>query len=73
MLTERLDVAVYGYVRVSTDRQADDGESLGTQQRVIEGYAMMNTLALDKIFVSAASPDQGHSASARKARACSPL
>jgi DNA invertase Pin-like site-specific DNA recombinase len=36
---------------VSTDRQADDGESLGTQQRVIEGYAMMNELTLDKIFV----------------------
>jgi putative DNA-invertase from lambdoid prophage Rac len=44
-------MAVYGYVRVSTDRQADDGESLGTQQRIIEGYAMMNGLALDKIFV----------------------
>jgi Resolvase, N terminal domain len=38
-------------VRVSTDRQADDGESLGTQQRVIEGYAMMQGLKLDVIFV----------------------
>src|SRR5690349_18779006 len=44
-------MAVYGYVRVSTDRQADDGESLGTQQRIIEGYAMMNALTLDRIFV----------------------
>jgi DNA invertase Pin-like site-specific DNA recombinase len=44
-------MAVYGYVRVSTDRQADDGESLGTQQRIIEGYAMMNALTLDSIFV----------------------
>jgi DNA invertase Pin-like site-specific DNA recombinase len=44
-------MAVYGYVRVSTDRQADDGESLGTQQRIIEGYAMMNGLMLDSIFV----------------------
>jgi DNA invertase Pin-like site-specific DNA recombinase len=34
-------MAVYGYIRVSTDRQADEGESLGTQQRQIEGYAMM--------------------------------
>jgi DNA invertase Pin-like site-specific DNA recombinase len=34
-------MAVYGYVRVSTDRQVDDGESLGTQQRIIHGYAMM--------------------------------
>jgi len=30
-------MSVHGYVRVSTDRQADDGESLGTQQRIIEG------------------------------------
>lgn len=44
-------MAVYGYVRVSTDRQADEGESLGTQQRVVEGYAMMNGLTLDSIFV----------------------
>ncbi|MGC2200824.1 MAG: recombinase family protein, partial [Stellaceae bacterium] len=42
---------VYGYVRVSTDRQADDGESLGTQQRIIEGYAMMNGLTLDSVFI----------------------
>ena len=44
-------MGVYGYVRVSTDRQADDGESLGTQQRVIEGYAMMNGLPVDAIFI----------------------
>lgn len=44
-------MAVYGYVRVSTDRQADDGESLGTQQRIIEGYAMMNGLVLGGVFV----------------------
>jgi DNA invertase Pin-like site-specific DNA recombinase len=44
-------MAVYGYVRVSTERQADDGESLGTQQRVIEGYAMMQGLSLDAVFV----------------------
>jgi DNA invertase Pin-like site-specific DNA recombinase len=44
-------MAVYGYVRVSTDRQAEDGESLGTQQRVIEGYAMMHGLQLDRMFV----------------------
>jgi len=38
-------------VRVSTDRQADEGESLGTQQRTIEGYAMMQGMALENIFV----------------------
>jgi DNA invertase Pin-like site-specific DNA recombinase len=42
---------VYGYARVSTDRQADEGESLGTQQRTIEGYAMMQGMTLAGIFV----------------------
>jgi DNA invertase Pin-like site-specific DNA recombinase len=44
-------MAVYGYVRVSTERQADDGESLGTQRRVIEGYALMQGPSLDTVFV----------------------
>ena len=44
-------MAVYGYSRVSTDRQADEGESLGTQQRVIDGYAMMQGLTVDRMFV----------------------
>jgi DNA invertase Pin-like site-specific DNA recombinase len=51
MLTRGGGIAVYGYVRVSTDRQADDGESIGAQRRIIEGYAMMNGLTLDTIFV----------------------
>jgi putative DNA-invertase from lambdoid prophage Rac len=62
-------MAVYGYVRVSTERQADDGESLGTQQRVIDGYAMMNGLTLDSIFVE---PGRSRSASAPKVHACWP-
>jgi DNA invertase Pin-like site-specific DNA recombinase len=44
-------MAVYGYVRVSTERQAEEGESLGAQQRTVEGYAMMHGLALDHVFV----------------------
>lgn len=44
-------MAVYGYVRVSTDRQAEEGESLGAQQRTVEGYAMMHGLTLDRVFV----------------------
>lgn len=44
-------MAVYGYVRVSTGRQADEGESLPAQQRQIEGYAMMIGLKLDKVYV----------------------
>ena len=38
-------------MRVSTERQADDGESLGTQRRVIEGYALMQGPSLDTVFV----------------------
>jgi len=44
-------MAVYAYTRVSTDRQASDGESLDVQQRTIDGYAMMHGLAVDRVFV----------------------
>jgi putative DNA-invertase from lambdoid prophage Rac len=44
-------MAVYGYVRVSTDRQADEGESLEVQRRKIEGRAKENGWTLDKVFV----------------------
>ncbi len=42
---------VYGYVRVSTDRQAEEGESLGAQQRALQGYAMMQGFEIDRMFV----------------------
>jgi len=44
-------MAVYGYVRVSTERQADEGESLGQQERKIGGYAQMQGMTLDRVFV----------------------
>lgn len=44
-------MAIYGYCRVSTERQAEEGESLGAQQRTIEGYAMMNGLKIDRVFI----------------------
>lgn len=44
-------MAVYGYVRVSTSRQAEDGESLDVQQRTIAGYAMMHGLTVNQSFV----------------------
>ena len=47
-------MAVYGYVRVSTKQQAEDGLSLEAQQRQIEGYAMMHGLEIDEIFVERA-------------------
>jgi putative DNA-invertase from lambdoid prophage Rac len=44
-------MATYGYARVSTIRQADDGESLPVQERTIGGYAMMHGLTVDRVFV----------------------
>ena len=44
-------MAIFGYARVSTMRQADEGESLDVQQRTISGYAMMHGLIVDRIFV----------------------
>jgi putative DNA-invertase from lambdoid prophage Rac len=42
---------IYGYCRVSTTRQASEGESLDVQRRQIEGYALMQGLAVDEIIV----------------------
>jgi putative DNA-invertase from lambdoid prophage Rac len=44
-------VAAYGYVRVSTARQAEEGLSLEVQRRQVEGYALMHGLTLDRVFV----------------------
>jgi putative DNA-invertase from lambdoid prophage Rac len=44
-------MAAYGYARVSTSRQADDGESLDVQQRQMEGYALMQGLTVDRMFI----------------------
>jgi DNA invertase Pin-like site-specific DNA recombinase len=44
-------MAVYGYCRVSTARQATDGESLDVQRRQIEGYAHMHGLTLRGVVV----------------------
>lgn len=44
-------MAVYGYARVSTLQQASEGESLGAQQRQIEGWCHMSGVTLDKVFV----------------------
>jgi putative DNA-invertase from lambdoid prophage Rac len=44
-------MSVFGYVRVSTVRQVDDGESLDVQQRQIRGYADMHALVLREVVV----------------------
>jgi putative DNA-invertase from lambdoid prophage Rac len=50
-MTKRVLPGVYGYSRVSTDRQAEEGESLGVQERVISGYALMLGLEVSQNFV----------------------
>jgi DNA invertase Pin-like site-specific DNA recombinase len=51
---------VWGYCRVSTIAQADDGESLDVQRRQISGYATMQGLTVTRTFtergVSGAKP-----------------
>jgi putative DNA-invertase from lambdoid prophage Rac len=44
-------MATYGYCRVSTWRQANEGESLDVQRRQIEGYVHMHGLTLDGLVV----------------------
>jgi DNA invertase Pin-like site-specific DNA recombinase len=36
---------------VSTDRQANEGESLGVQERQLQGYVTMQGMKLDRVFV----------------------
>ena len=47
-------MTVYAYSRVSTTRQADEGESLDVQQRTMAGYALMRGLSIDRLFVERA-------------------
>ena len=69
-LTER-KMAIYGYCRVSTVRQASEGESLDVHRRQIEGYAHMHGLTLTGVVV-----EEGVSGSVlvaeRAAAGCSP-
>jgi putative DNA-invertase from lambdoid prophage Rac len=44
-------MAVFGYCRVSTLKQANEGESLDVQRRQIEGYALMHGLTLAGVLV----------------------
>jgi hypothetical protein len=44
-------IAVYGYVRVSTFSQAEEGQNLGVQERQIRGDAQILALEVDRVFV----------------------
>src|SRR5919108_1658688 len=46
-----MTMSVYGYCRVSTDRQANEGESLGVQEHQLQGYVTMQGMRLDRVFV----------------------
>lgn len=46
-----IEMAIYGYCRVSTVRQMMEGESLEVQRRQIEGYAQMHGMTLTDIVV----------------------
>jgi len=43
-------MTIYGYTRVSTDRQAE-GDSLAAQTRQLEGWALMKDVSLGRVFV----------------------
>jgi DNA invertase Pin-like site-specific DNA recombinase len=44
-------MVVYGYCRVSTLKQASEGESLDVQRRQIEGYCIMHSLPLANVLI----------------------
>jgi putative DNA-invertase from lambdoid prophage Rac len=44
-------MTTYGYARVSTVKQVDEGESLEVQQRTISGYALMHGMTVDQTFI----------------------
>jgi DNA invertase Pin-like site-specific DNA recombinase len=44
-------MATFGYCRVSTARQAAEGESLEVQERQLRGYALQHGLTLDDIVI----------------------
>lgn len=44
-------MVVFGYCRVSTERQAAEGESLDVQERQIHGYAHMKDLRVHEMIV----------------------
>jgi putative DNA-invertase from lambdoid prophage Rac len=51
MMAAKTTTRVFGYARVSTDDQANDGSSLDTQQQQIIGYAMMKGWQITEHFV----------------------
>lgn len=44
-------MAVYGYARVSTVEQAESGNSLETQRRIVAGVALAEGMEIERTFV----------------------
>ena len=44
-------MATFGYARVSTTRQAAEGESIEVQWRQLDGYALVHGLVLDGVVI----------------------
>lgn len=44
-------MAVYGYCRVSTNKQVEEGESLGVQERQIQGWCLIQGESLTETFI----------------------
>lgn len=44
-------MAVFGYARVSTVEQAEEGHSLETQRQVLSGFAMSEGMTIDRMFI----------------------
>ena len=42
---------IYGYARMSTAKQADDGESLEVQQRMMTGYGLIHGIEIGRTFI----------------------
>lgn len=44
-------MSIYGYARVSTDKQADEGESLTVQERQLRGWCLMHGEEMAEVFI----------------------
>lgn len=47
-------MTVYGYTRVSTTHQSEEGFSLEAQRRQLEGYAMQHDLTIENVYTDLA-------------------
>jgi site-specific DNA recombinase len=56
---ERVAIQAIGYVRVSTQGQADEGISLEAQRQRIEAWCLVNEYSVTGVFVDAGVSGKG--------------